>query len=224
MRLVLVLVLGIVLIASVVAASGDHFRKVTRVGTWGSGSGDPIVVEEASYSQQADGADLRTSWSIEQPAGKVQAVISDPYSRTPTIKMQPKSTVSKDAVDKLRARLVELAKQKPAPKQAERWKALASSEGLTELKGAQCPKEVRMKIGTKRLMLWSGKTGYDLGSSQIKGSQCGDISWTLGENTATPVAPPRCFAHAGGYLVRVQLHHGCEGDYYVDRFAYVAAP
>jgi hypothetical protein len=214
------------ILVSIAAASGDFWTESGRVATWGSSASDPIVVEMTSESQQSGGLDKTIWWSIEQPAGTVQATIAAPYTN-PKVKMHPKATLARASVDELAIRLAELAKQKM--KQRDRWKALETELGIVGLESQRCPKEVRVKVGTKRLMLWSGKTGHDLGSSVIKNTSCGDIGYSTGGDGGgvradAPDLRPRCFAHAGGYLVRVRLHHGCEGDFYEDRFAYVAAP
>jgi len=133
--------------------------------------------------------------------------------------------VSLEQLDKVRTGLIELAKQKPARKHADVWKMLASEQGITTLVGKRCPKEIRVRSGARRVILWSGSAEHDLGSSRIPNTPCGEILWDVaGRGDIGPDMKPRCYEHDGGFLVRVRNHHGCEGDTYIDQFAYIAAP
>ncbi len=218
----LLVVLGVLMVAASASATVDFFTETVRVASWGSGSDAPIVIESVSYSPEAGGQDTRHSWAIEQPPGVLQATIGSPYSKQPTVKMAAKATLTRESIDKLTSRLAALAKQRPAPSLAARWKLLAGEEGLVELKAQRCPKEIRVKIGAKRVMLWSGTAEYDLGASTVK-TPCDDVKWKTTDEHGVEM-PLRCYPRPAGYLVRVRLHHGCEGDTYRDRVHAVVAP
>ena len=216
-------VLSILLLAASAWATVDSFTETSRVASWGSGADAPIVIESRSYSPEAGGLDTQYWWSIQQPPGVHQATIDAPYTKTPKIKMAAKATLTRESIEKLTTRLAAFAKQKPALSHAARWKLLAGEEGLVELKGQRCPKEIRVKIGAKRVMLWSGSNEYDLGAATIKNTPCGDIKWETTDEHKVEM-PLRCYQSPGGYLVRVRLHHGCEGDTYDEDIHFVAAP
>ncbi len=218
-----VVVVAVLCVGSLAFATQDFYRVSVRVAAWGSGSADPVVVEMTSFSPEAGGQNTNVWWSIQQPAGTEQARINAPYTR-PTIWTRSKSTVTRDSLEPLRARLAELATQKPAIKAAVAWTTIAAEHGLVALKGERCPKDVRMKIGAKRLILWSGTQEHDLGSSKVKTAECDEISYSSDGGSPTPDMRIECFPHGGALLVRVRLHHGCGGDSYYDQFAFVPVP
>jgi hypothetical protein len=214
-KLATIAALGILTFASVAAATIDFHEEVVRVASWGSGSGASFIVEMTSYSPEADGQNTRVWWSIQRPLGVEQAKIEAPYWRAPKLVFKQKSTLVVEDLQKLRTRLVELNTQKPALRRAALWKAITSEQGIAALKSERCPKEIRAGVKAKRLILWSGTKEHDLGSSRLRTS-CGEISYR--------VTSRACYAHDGGFLVRVRVQHGCEGDTYEDLLASVAAP
>lgn len=223
-KLATVAALGILTLASVAAATIDSHEEVVRVASWGSGSGASFIVEMTSYSPEADGQNTRVWWSIQRPLGVEQAKIEAPYWRAPKLVFKQKSKLVVEDLQKLRTRLVELNTQKPARRRADLWKAITSDRGIAALDSRRCPKEIRASVGAKRLMLWSGAKKYDLGSSKLETS-CGEISYTItGRGGDRADMRPTCYAHDGGFVVRLRVHHGCEGDTYEDLLTWVASP
>lgn len=93
-----------------------------------------------------------------------------------------------------------------------RWEAA----GLVALaRQKTCP--VRVKVGKKHVMLWSGTQSVSLGKSSVFMSECeSDVPYT--------VKGKQCFPHADGFIVRVTLNLSCGGDQKRDKLAFIPAP
>jgi hypothetical protein len=195
MRLALLLLLAL---AGTASATQDSWSSMARLAVWN----DAFVVEMSSGSPEADGADLRIWWSIQQPIGVEQARIEGLHTRTPALVRGAKSTIPEDVLAALVDQVRSVKKK--------RWEAA----GLVALARQKvCP--VRVKSGAKYLMLWSGKQSVSLGKSSVFMSECEtDVPYT--------VKGVECFPHADGFIVRVTLNLSCGGDQERDKLAFIA--
>ena len=170
-------------------ATRDFTVRAGRIAAWN----DAIIVEMSSSSAEAEGKDLVTWWSIQQPPGTEQARIDRANTARPKLVRPAKSTIDKAALETL----VDKARKWD-------WPELAREK--------TCP--VRAKVGKKLVMLWLDKVSVSLGKSTVFESECES-------DVPLDVTRVHCFAHAGGYIVRVTLHHSCGGDQHTDRIGFI---